>query len=53
MRSFLGVPIVSGDEVIGSFYLTDKTGERGAVFTDRVSDGLPDVFPGWDEPEFS
>ena len=24
-----------------------------AVFTDRVSDGLPDVFPEWDEPEFS
>src|ERR671935_1992576 len=34
MRSFLGVPIVSQDEVIGSFYLTDKKGERGAVFTD-------------------
>lgn len=24
MRSFLGVPIVSGDEVIGAFYLTEK-----------------------------
>jgi signal transduction histidine kinase len=24
MRSFLGVPIVSGDEVIGAFYLTQK-----------------------------
>ncbi len=27
--------------------------KRNAVFTDRVSDGLPDVFPEWDEPEFS
>jgi enoyl-CoA hydratase/carnithine racemase len=27
--------------------------KRVAVFTDRVSDGLPDVFPEWDEPEFS
>src|SRR2546423_2337360 len=34
MRSFLGVPIVSEDEVIGSFYLTDKKGRRGAVFGD-------------------
>src|SRR5919204_63162 len=32
MRSFLGVPIVSQNEVIGSFYLTDKKGERGALF---------------------
>ena len=28
MRSFLGVPIVSPDGVIGSFYLTDKEGGR-------------------------
>src|SRR5256714_2853902 len=34
MRSFLGVPIVSQGEVTGSFYLTDKKGERGAVFDD-------------------
>jgi len=27
--------------------------KRDAVFTDRVSEGLPDVFPEWDEPEFS
>jgi enoyl-CoA hydratase/carnithine racemase len=27
--------------------------KRDAVFTDRVSDGLPDVFPEWDEPDFS
>ena len=30
MRSFLGVPIVSADEVIGAFYLTEKQG--GATF---------------------
>ncbi|HST26289.1 MAG TPA: GAF domain-containing sensor histidine kinase [Gaiellaceae bacterium] len=35
MRSFLGVPIVSRGEVIGAFYLTEKKGERGAVFTDE------------------
>jgi enoyl-CoA hydratase/carnithine racemase len=27
--------------------------KRPASFPDRVSDGLPDVFPGWEEPEFS
>jgi enoyl-CoA hydratase/carnithine racemase len=27
--------------------------KRNAAFTDRVSDGLPDVFPEWDEPNFS
>ena len=27
--------------------------KREAVFTDRVSDGLPDVFPERQEPEFS
>ncbi|MEY2960121.1 MAG: hypothetical protein RLZZ01_2689 [Actinomycetota bacterium] len=26
--------------------------KRPAVYTDRVSDGLPDVFPAWVEPEF-
>jgi enoyl-CoA hydratase/carnithine racemase len=26
--------------------------KRPAVFTDRVSDALPDVFPGWVEPDF-
>lgn len=26
--------------------------KRPAVYTDRVSDGLPDVFPGWTDPEF-
>ena len=27
--------------------------KRDAVFTDRVSDGVPDVFPEWVEPDFS
>ena len=26
--------------------------KRPANFTDRVSAGLPDVFPEWEEPEF-
>jgi enoyl-CoA hydratase/carnithine racemase len=26
--------------------------KRPAQFTDRISDGLPDIFPGWTEPEF-
>jgi enoyl-CoA hydratase/carnithine racemase len=26
--------------------------KRPARFTDRVSAGLPDVFPGWEQPEF-
>src|SRR3954471_12402821 len=33
MRSFLGVPIVAGDEVIGSFYLTYKS--DAAEFDER------------------
>lgn len=27
--------------------------KRPAVFPDKVSDGLPDVFPGWADPTFS
>jgi enoyl-CoA hydratase/carnithine racemase len=27
--------------------------KREASFADRVSDGLPDIFPGWTDPEFS
>jgi enoyl-CoA hydratase/carnithine racemase len=34
-------------EGIGSFLE-----KRPAHFTDRVSDGLPDIFPGWIEPQF-
>jgi signal transduction histidine kinase len=33
MRSFLGVPIVSADEIIGAFYLTEKRG--AATFTEE------------------
>jgi signal transduction histidine kinase len=33
MRSFLGVPIVSRDQVIGAFYLTEK--EHAAAFDDE------------------
>jgi len=25
---------------------------RAAVYPDRVSDGLPDIFPNWEDPEF-
>jgi signal transduction histidine kinase len=35
MRSFLGVPIVSGGSVIGAVYVTDKKGGRGAQFDDE------------------
>jgi enoyl-CoA hydratase/carnithine racemase len=27
--------------------------KRPAIYTDKVSDGLPDVFPGWQDPDFS
>jgi len=27
--------------------------KRAAVFTDKVSDGLPAIFPNWEDPEFS
>lgn len=26
--------------------------KRAAVYPDRVSGGLPDIFPGWEDPEF-
>ena len=26
--------------------------KRAAVYPDRVSDGLPEIFPGWEDPEF-
>ncbi|MGH2712906.1 MAG: GAF domain-containing sensor histidine kinase [Thermoleophilaceae bacterium] len=35
MRSFLGVPIVGGDEVVGAFYLTDKEGEVDFTAADQ------------------
>jgi enoyl-CoA hydratase/carnithine racemase len=39
----------SDDAREGVMSFLDK---RTAKFTDRVSDGLPDVFPGWEEPDF-
>jgi signal transduction histidine kinase len=45
MHSFLGVPIVSHDEVIGAFYLTDKRGGRRALFTD-ADQNLIETFAG-------
>ncbi len=39
----------SADVVEGVTSFLEK---RPAHFTDRVSDGLPDVFTGWAEPEF-
>jgi len=40
----------SGDAREGVMSFLDK---RAAVFPDRVSDGLPEVFEGWETPEFS
>jgi signal transduction histidine kinase len=37
MRSFLGVPIVSADEIIGAFYLTEK---QGAATFDAEDEAL-------------
>ena len=39
----------SADAVEGVTSFLEK---RPAVFTDQVSDGLPDVMPGWRTPEF-
>src|ERR687893_614875 len=35
MRSFLGVPIVGGDGVVGAFYLTDKEGDAEFTAADQ------------------
>jgi enoyl-CoA hydratase/carnithine racemase len=40
---------VSADSREGVVSFLEK---RPAVFPDRVSDGLPDIFPGWDDPQF-
>ena len=40
----------SADAVEGVTSFLEK---RPASFSDRVSDALPDVFPGWVEPEYS
>ena len=39
----------SADAVEGVTSFLEK---RPAQFTDRVSDGLPDILPGWTEPQF-
>jgi enoyl-CoA hydratase/carnithine racemase len=39
----------SADAVEGVTSFLEK---RPAEFTDRVSDGLPDILPGWIEPQF-
>jgi enoyl-CoA hydratase/carnithine racemase len=47
-----------------AIYLTGRSGDaregvtsflekRPARFADRVSDGLPDIFPGWEQPGFA
>jgi signal transduction histidine kinase len=45
MRSFLGVPILAGDEVIGAFYLTEKLGRRAGRFTDADLDVIEALAP--------
>jgi enoyl-CoA hydratase/carnithine racemase len=40
----------SADVVEGVESFLEK---RPAAFTDRVSGGLPDVFPGWEQPQFA
>jgi hypothetical protein len=39
----------SADAVEGITAFLEK---RGAMFHDRVSDGLPEIMPWWSEPEF-
>lgn len=40
----------SGDAREGVTSFLEK---RAAEFPDRVSDGLPEIFPGWEDPEFA
>jgi signal transduction histidine kinase len=52
MRSFLGVPIVAGEEVIGAFYLTEKRPGRDVTETsDKSADQVRDAptFDGHDQ----
>ena len=39
----------SGDSREGVMSFLEK---RTAVFPDKVSDGMPDIFPNWEEPQF-
>jgi hypothetical protein len=39
----------SADAVEGVTSFLEK---RPARFSDRVSDGLPNIMPGWSEPQF-
>jgi len=39
----------SGDSREGVMSFLEK---RAAVFPDKVSDGLPDIFPNWEDPQF-
>ena len=49
MRSFLGVPIVAGEEVIGAFYLTEKRPGRDVAETrNKRADQIPGA-PTFDE----
>jgi signal transduction histidine kinase len=44
MRSFLGVPIVAGEDVIGAFYLTEKRPDREVTGTrDNTADQTSDA----------
>jgi signal transduction histidine kinase len=45
MRSFLGVPILLGGEVIGAFYLTEKQGRRRGRFTDEDLQLIQELAP--------
>jgi signal transduction histidine kinase len=45
MRSFLGVPILVGDEVVGAFYLTEKQGERHGSFDDDDLEAIRALAP--------
>jgi enoyl-CoA hydratase/carnithine racemase len=43
---------VRGQSVDAREGVTSFLEKRAAEFPDRVSDGLPDLFPGWSAPQF-
>jgi signal transduction histidine kinase len=45
MRSFMGVPILAGDEVIGAFYVTEKRARRQGTFTDTDQELIETLAP--------